>query len=178
MNRRQLTALLVPLGVVVSHVLAYLLPHTESASAQPNHHHLTGLALFGICGATIAVVATVVNAARGRSLDISRSLLAGAQCAVYVALEVGEGVLSGSTLGDTIVAPTLRTGVVIQLAVAALLVLVLRGSAAVGRRLAGTRPARTRQTAMPVANQPVAPTGRPRFTPASRRGPPVIAAIS
>lgn len=178
MNRRQLTALLVPLGVVVSHVLAYLVPHAEAATARPDHHHLTGLALLGICGTTVAVVATVLSAARGRSLDISRSLLAGAQCAAYVTLEISEGVLGGSTLGDTILAPTLRTGIVVQLAVAALLVFLLRASAAVGCRFAATRLDRIRRTAKPVAHRLIAPTCRPRFTPASRRGPPVIAAIS
>ena len=171
-TRRQLTLFLVPLGVVIAHIAAYVLPHPENGTGS--HHHLAGLALVGVGAAALAVGSAVVGAARGRHVAVSGPGLAAVQSAAYVVLELAEALASGSSLGQALSAPTLRTGIVLQLVVATLLRLLLRASIAVGRWLA--RPSGLRREVdrtHRIVRRDAAPARR-LPSPVTRRGPPLV----
>ena len=166
--------LLLPMGVLLTHLAAYALPHAEPMGPGSDHHHIAGLAAVAALGLVCAVLAAVAHALRGRATSADLRLLSIAQCAGYVTWELGEGLLAGDRLVTSLSEPTLLTGLVLQFGVALVLAWILRASAAVGRRLASTPrpvPPRARR---PLATPVATPTCRPRFSPASRRGPPAL----
>ena len=171
MTRRSLTLLLVPLGVVLAHVAAYVLPHHESVDT-PDHHHLAGLAIAAVLAAAIAIGLVVVGAARGQHIELSLPSLALAQGGAYLALEVAEGVASHAELGQVVARPTLWSGLALQLVVAAILRSLLQVSAAVGRRFAPPRRHSTPRTSPVGWSADPTIVVRPVPSPASRRGPP------
>ena len=58
-------ALLVPMGVLLTHLLAYSIPHAEEPTGD--HHHLVGLAAVATVALAAAVAAAVVRSLRGAS---------------------------------------------------------------------------------------------------------------
>ena len=172
-TRRRLTLHLVPLGVVLAHAVAYVLPHAEAANA-PGHRHLTGFALVGVIAATVAFGSALIGSARGHHVEVSGGTLAGAQCVVYVVLELTEAMLNGSTLIDAASTSTLWTGLVLQLVVATALAGLLRATAAVGRWFAVTERPLWPSARVQHAKRTRMSSARRTASPASRRGPPVI----
>ena len=169
---RRLTALLTPVGVVCTHLLAYVLPHAEPGTGV-THHHLAPLALVTVLLALGALGAVAVRAARGNAVELRLGVLAAAQAALYAAVEVPETLLGGGSLLEAVTAPTLRSGLLVQLVVAWALVRVVRVTVAVGQRLS------RQPRALPLAPAPVWHCSAPRqigrrhhLTPATRRGPP------
>ena len=175
MTRRRLTLLLVPLGVVLAHVAAYLLPHAEAPNA-PEHHHLPGFALLAVGGATLALGSALIGAARGNHVEVNGAALASAQCLVYTALELAEALLNGNELIDGASTPTLWTGLVLQLVVASALAGLLRATLAVGRWLASTGRPRRRHALARHGTRSRRPYARRSASPASLRGPPAAVA--
>lgn len=174
-RRRLAAALLVPFGVVVSHFLAYSVARPPAAAGvTAAHGHLGPLAMVAAVGVAAALVVSGYAGAAGRQLRLTPWALTGAQAAAFVAMELGEHLSHGSSLGDALTEPTLLVGLAVQMVVAAASCVLLRAGEAVGRRLAAPRstrwPRRVTSRRVGFAVGAVRPI---RWTACSRRGPPL-----
>lgn len=178
-RRRLAAALLVPFGVVISHLISYSVAHSPGAGGADGvtaaHGHLGPLAMVAAVGVAAAVVVSGYAGATGRQLRLTPLSLAGAQGAAFASMELGEHLTHGSSLGDALREPTLWVGLAVQLAVAALSCLLLRASEAVGRRLAA-RPSQRwpRRVVLQLMGFPVGAVRPIPSTSLSRRGPPLV----
>lgn len=128
-DRRLLTALIVPAGVLVGHAVVPLLFHSHGALSHPAFHShglqpvlIAAAALAGFVGLARSVLSGDTSG------PVRFGQLAGWQTAAYAGLELLElsgnfGVLAGQ--------PTLWLGLVVQLVLAAIAVGLIR----VGRRV-------------------------------------------
>lgn len=178
-RRQWVAALLVPVGVVASHLLGYLVAHPDprdrAVALGASHGHLPVLGLLSAAAAVAALGMGGAAGRRGERLVVRIPALAAAQAAVFVAMEVAEHVAHGDAVSSAVTAPSLWWGLAVQLVVAAVSVALLRLSHAVGaavgrdrrRRCAG----RVRVVALAAGN---APAIAARYSPLSRRGPPPV----
>ena len=178
-RRRWVGALLLPLGVVVSHVISYVAAHPSGADRAralgSMHAHLAPLAVIGAVGALAAVLAAGRGGYRGRRLPITATGLAAGQAALFTLMELAERVAADTGLGTALGERTLWIGVAVQFGIARLSVWLLRVGEAAGaafrsRRqpLRATRPLSDAPPADAVVRTVV-------LSPLSRRGPPAVA---
>ncbi|MFO7280144.1 MAG: hypothetical protein C0P77_007030 [Thermoanaerobacterales bacterium] len=167
--------LLVPSGFVAGHELGYQAATALGRAPVPGgHDYLGGLALVGAPFAFAAVARSLVAGLRDELPTVRWSTLAGAQVALFLAVELTEHAAAGLTPVATLAEPAVLLGLAAQLAVAAALVRLVRTSHEVGAALAA---ARRRGAPAPVA-RPVPGGGAvplPLAVPVSslsRRGPP------
>lgn len=170
--------LLVPGGFVAGHELGYQAAAALGATPVPASAH-------GYLGAVLLVAAPFAFAAVARSLlagyrdelpPVRWSTLAGAQVALFLAVELAEHAAAGLSPAGTLAEPAVLLGLVAQVVVAALLVLVTRSTHEVAAAVAASRRCRLplRPPARPWRTVHGAPV--PAVVPVSslsRRGPPV-----
>lgn len=166
-------ALLVPMGVLLTHLLAYTVPHVEEPAGD--HHHLVGLAAVATVALAAAIAGAAVHSLRGASGAVPLARLSAAQGVAYALWELGEGVLGGASIPDTLTQPTFRTGIVLQVAVALALVGLLRVSAEVARRFAPDDDRPAVSSPEPRGASPTRVHMARQLSPATRRGPPAPA---
>jgi hypothetical protein len=169
-------------GVVVAHVVDYLLVF-PAGRARASHLAATGhgywpaaVVLASMAGA-VAVVSAVVRAIGGGSERVTSSVarVAATQLALFTVIEVGERAVAGVSPAGLARSPEFWVGLLVQVAVAAIAVLFLRG---VGRAACAIsallrRPPARRRTASAGGRRPVhaprlaviASTARPRGPP-------------
>ena len=135
MRTRLATWSLVPAGVVVGHLAAYVLAHPD---ALERRHALAGHDRFSLlvvpavlCAASLLARAVVLEH-RGRRLQVSWRGLAAAQAGTFVVLEVAERLAVWGSPAGTVSEPALWLGLIAQLVVAWLLSLALRWIPALG----------------------------------------------
>lgn len=181
-RRRIAEALLVPAGVLAAHGLGYLFAHPHAADrhqALDHHGHLSLLAVLAIPAAATALAGAVLAARAKRDLKVRLPSLALAQALVFVVLEMAEHAASGKGLGGAVAETGLWWGLGFQLVVAWAARALLRLGAAVGAALVPSplglsitlRPSLGPAPAVAFCDR------RPSASPASRRGPPLLAPI-
>ena len=170
--------LLVPGGFVAGHELGYL---GASALGSPSvaaagHGYLLTLLLVGAPFAFAAAARHLLAAVREEVPPVRWTTLAAAQVAVFVAVELAEHGRAGLSVAETVTEPAVLLGVAAQLAVAALIIAILRTS---GRAAAAIASARRRAAGRPRPGPAWRPGGVlvpvPALVPVSslsRRGPP------
>jgi hypothetical protein len=176
MTRRQVLTLgLAAAGVVAGHGAAYVLAYPVAAErlehlARTGHRGFPLLAALGCVGAALALAAIFVRAARReRVLPKGRSL-ALAQVALFLGLELAERGLDAAAAATD---PAVGIGLVLQVLLAAILVWLARGAAAVGTLVARTRPGRPPAPGpLPWSVRTVAPSAPDPVALGLRRAPP------
>lgn len=167
--------LLVPGGFVAGHELGYaaasLLGATPGAAG---HGYLTVVVLVGVPFAFAAAIRGFLAGLRDELPPVGWRVLALAQLTLFVAVELAEHGTTGLGPAETLAQPAVLLGLVAQVAVAALLHLMVRSSHQAGAALATAR----RRPPTPV----VRASWRPRraasvavivpVSSLSRRGPP------
>ncbi|MGH9178967.1 MAG: hypothetical protein ACRD0N_10490 [Acidimicrobiales bacterium] len=172
--RALVAAALVPVGTVAGHAAGYLLAG-QDASFAGDHGHLRPATWLTAAVAVLAL-GWVAAARDGLARRPRLVALAAAQSGLFLALEAAEHLAAGHSPAHLLHEPSLRWGLVAQLAMAAVVVL-----ATVAARSAGQR---ARALLSPPARPPAAPPSvvlRPRaalrpallaVSPATERGPP------
>lgn len=145
--------LLVPLGVLVGHQLAYALPHAEPAAGAVASHSHGHLGLLGALALPLAALAaTAWLRGRGnRPTGAWAAGLAGGQVAAFATMELIERVVSGGGVADLARSPVLWVGVGTQVAVALAAVAALRTTRQVVGALLLRMPPRTPVVLAPAA---------------------------
>lgn len=173
-SRRQLAALaLLPAGTIVGHAASYLLAGRHSHAGV---HGYLDLASWPIALAALSALACFACSADAARFTPRVAPFAAAQLALFLVQESAEGLLDGAGVGATLVTPTVRYGVAIQLVLALGVVLLARLAAAGGARLRATLASR-RPQARPAAARPPAASRHAEAlvaSPASERGPPAL----
>lgn len=167
-------------GALLAHVLAYALVYTDVAErrahlAATGHGALAPIAMLAVAMAGAALLVLGIRAARSEPLPRGFRMagrLAAAQLAVFVLVEVAE---RGFDLAAAVRDPAVRLGLVLGLVVAAALAVILRlfvraVRLVVGRLRARLAPVRA-GLGLRIAER--GPLVRPRWSAASRRGPPL-----
>lgn len=179
-RRRVVAALLVPFGVVASHLLAYAVAHRDADGAVagvPPHGHLGPLAIAAAVFLGIAFVASGRAGSRGENLMVSPARLAVLQGAVFTAMELAEHGAHGAAVVAALAEPTLLIGLGVQVFVAIAATLFLRLGHEVGVLLARKKPGVVHCSAVVrwigFAAGVVPPIA---LSPVSRRGPPLVTA--
>ncbi|HEX2029729.1 MAG TPA: hypothetical protein VHF25_17250 [Nitriliruptorales bacterium] len=177
-SRRLVPAVLAPAGVWAAHTLGYRLAHPDPAAhatALAGHSHLPVLGLVG-AGLLVACLAWVaVRDASGRRLIVRLESLLVPLLVAFGALELAERVAVDEAATAALAEPAMAVGLAVQLLVAAVLLVALRGAERVGtwvaRRL---RPAAAAAAAVPPhpPSCVVSPPGSVWPWPIRRRGPP------
>ena len=167
--------LLVPSGFLAGHELGYQAATALGRAPVPGDHgYLGGVALVAAPFAFAAVARSLLAGLRDELPPVRWSTLAGAQVALFLTAEVAEHAAAGLAPAATLAEPAVLLGLAAQLAVAALLVRIVRTTHEVGTALAAARRAgRTATGARPGPATRAVP--RPATVPVSslsRRGPP------
>lgn len=174
-------------GVVVAHVVGYVLAfsngHERAHVLHDTGHGYFSIATWAALGAgALAVVVVVAKGAASQSRG-SRGTRAvprfGAltvwQGCLFLAAEVAERLAAGAPLGEMVHGREVLLGLAVQVLVAALVVLVLGGTALVSARIAAAlrrpRPMAACHTALPWSQTSPALAVRPAGT--RSRAPPV-----
>jgi len=166
---------LLPLGVLVSHTLAYLFDDSGAdagATAVGGHSHLPLLVALAVPLGLAGIVGAGLHGYRGHRLRPSVTTIAGSQAACYLLLEGIETLAGGRDLTGLFGTSTLWWGLAVQLVVAWAVAAILGAGARLGGRL---RPA-TRPWPEALAAHRLfrswTGAARPAPSPTSRRGPP------
>lgn len=168
--------LLVPGGFVAGHELGYQGASALGAApvAAEAHGYLGALLLVATPFVFAAVARSLLAGLRDELPPVRWRTVAGAQVALFLAVELGEHLRAGLTPAETLAEPAVVLGLVAQLVVAAVLVRIVRSSHEVGAAVAA---ARRRAPSHPPSRawRPVALSGAPALVAVSslsRRGPP------
>jgi len=169
--------LLVPGGFVAGHELGYAGAAAlgSPAVAAGGHGYLLTLLLVGAPFAFAAVARNLLAGLRDELPPVRWATLAGAQVALFAAIEVAEHLHAGLSLPQTVAQPAVLLGLTGQLAVAAVVVAILRSSHRAAAAVAASRRRRTLFPASPPAWRPRVLVLEPALVPVSslsRRGPP------
>ncbi len=172
-------ALLVPAGTLVGHAVAYGL---QGGHGPEPHAHGYLDAAAPITG-LLALVGPGWHAWQGArgARPLSLGILLLAQPMVFLAQEGVEHSIGGHGLSSALESPAVRTGVLVQLAVAAVAMLVVRAAGTTGHVVASAlRPRTRRRTGEGSSYLLTAASGRPFTTvrsASSERGPPPLLAL-
>lgn len=178
-GRRVVAALLMPLGVVVAHALAYAFAHPDGADRARAlgtvHGHLVPLAVLGVVWGAMALWWAGRAGAAGVRLGLTPGRLVGLQVTAFAVMEVAERLAEGYGWHTVVHEPAVLVGLAVQALVAVAAWALVRVSERVGACLArrAARPPRARFVRFPRER------GRVRavpLSPLSRRGPPAPAA--
>lgn len=174
MSRR--LALLAPAGVLLGHLLGYLLAGTGSYAEIPHGH----LVVLGWPAGAVALGALVLAATRRKPSRTTLLGLAGLQAGAFLTLEALERGAAGIEVAATFHDPAVLAGLAAQVLAAAVLLLAERGSRRIGERLAAAfqpRPLK-RVRSVPEMLPGDVDVLRPRMLAPSisRRGPPLALA--
>lgn len=171
--------MLVPVGVLASHGIGYLMAHPEAAErhqALEHHSHLPLLGVAAIPAAAAALVWAVMAGRHGRRPDLRLLPVVASQSVAFVVLELVEHAAAQTGVGGALAEPGLWCGLLAQVLVAWGAIGLCRVGARIGAALG-------RRTQLVIAGRPPLaplPTSRwdqrrPLASPASRRGPPLPA---
>ena len=181
MNRalRWWSLLLVPGGFVAGHELGYAGATAVGSPpvAASGHGYLLTVLLVGAPFAFAAAARHLLAAWRDELPPVRWSTLAGAQVSLFAAVEVLEHARAGLSLPQTLTQPAVLLGLAAQLAVAAVVVAILRTSGRAAAVIAAARARAVRRPASRPAWRPVALAPQPALVPVwslSRRGPPAL----
>lgn len=170
--------LLVPGGFVAGHEVAYQGASALGATpvAAGGHGYLSALVLIGAPFAFAAMARSLLAGFRDELPPVRWSTLAGAQTALFLAVELAEHMQAGLSPAQSLAQPAVVLGLFAQLAVAALLAGIVRSSHEAGASVAAARrrralPRLTRRIWRPTAA--AAPVAIVPFSSLSRRGPPL-----
>jgi hypothetical protein len=164
-------------GLVLGHLLAYALAYPGQAArrahlAETGHGWLdvVTLSLLAVVPAVIAL--TVVRSLRDGFTPTTWTRLAALQVPAFLLIEVAE---RGASFDRALTDPAVLLGLALQLVVAAVAALLLRGfSQAVAAVAASVRPSRARPARAPARPAPdLAPPHLLRLVRARRRAPPL-----
>ena len=160
-------------GLIVGHLLSYLIAIPDptrraSVLAQSGHAYLHIAGDVAVILGFAAAVTVGLRAVAGRDATVRSSTaylawrLGALQAMAFIAMELGERLVSGSGFGELFADHLFGLGIVVQLVIAAAGALLLRwiGRVAVGIADALARPPR-RRTAGTLMVQQTSP-GRPR----------------
>ena len=174
-------------GLIVGHLLSYLIAIPDAARrgallAASGHAYLHLAGDIAVVLAFAAVVTVALRAASGRGgTELPSGLrlvwrLGALQAGAFVAMEVGERLVSGAGLGELFADHLFATGVVVQLVIASLGALLLRWLGRVAVRIAAVlaRPRRRRPAGTIWVRPGSARPPRPAFAGiVSARAPPL-----
>jgi hypothetical protein len=163
-------------GLVLGHLLAYALAYPEEGTrrahlAATGHGwlDLVSLSLLAVIPAVLLLM--TAGAIRGRPAVTAWSRLAALQVPAFLLIELAE---RGSAIGGAFSDPAVLLGMVLQLVVAGVAALLLRGFAVLAAAVARRRHSRERtEGAGSPALPPLAPSHLLRLVRARRRAPPV-----
>jgi hypothetical protein len=153
--------LLVPGGFVAGHELGYQAAGAlgSTAIAAGGHGYLSFVVLVGMPFAFAALARTFLAGFRDQLPPVRFRTLALAQAALFLTVELVEHAAAGVGPAEALVRPEVVLGLVAQLAVAAVLTLIVRTTHDVGAAVAGATRRRAtpaaRPTWRPAADQPV-----------------------
>lgn len=166
--------LAVPFGFAVGHAGAYLVaPPGAHDTAAGAHGYLGSVTVVGSVLMLVAMVGAFLAGARRDDYRPRWRSLAAQLCLAYAVIELVEHLAAGHELAEVVGASSLWVGLLVQLAVAAALVALLRAAHRVGASLVVlTAPVPCRSSARPQAVLALV-AGVP-LTPIRRRGPPVV----
>lgn len=172
--------LLVPGGFVAGHELAYQAASALGATpvTAGGHGYLTALLLIGAPFACAAMARSLVAGLRAELPPVRWSTLAAAQTALFLAVELAEHARAGLSPAATLAEPAVLFGLFAQLAVAAVLVRIVRTSHDAGLAVASRRRRVTPRGAVRRTWHPTPLAMAPTIVAVSslsRRGPPVTA---
>lgn len=149
--RRRVTFAAGVAGVVGAHLLAYALAYSNpSVRAQAlrdtGHGYFpaalwlaAGAAALSLAAAAARGAALTVRHGRGRSAVPGIGALAGWQAVLFLLVESGERVLSGTPLGEMARGREVMIGLAVQVVVATVIVLLLGATERVAARIATAR---------------------------------------
>lgn len=175
-GRRVVAALLVPLGVVTTHAVAYALAHPHGADRAHAlgtvHGHLAPLATVGLVSVAVALVSAVRAGAVGTPLGLTPGRLAAVQVVAFAVMEVAERLAGGQGWHAVLHEPAVTLGLAVQVLVAVAAWLLVRAGERAGALLARRRPRVDRATrGRPFPHNGGVPAVP--LTAVSRRGPPL-----
>ena len=153
--------LLVPGGFVAGHELGYQAAGALGSTSVPSggHGYLSLAVLVGVPFAFAALARTFLAGLRDQLPPVRFRTLALAQAALFLTVELVEHAAAGVGPAQALVRPEVVLGLVAQLAVAAVLTLIVRTTHDVGAAVAGATRRRVipaaRPTWRPAADQPV-----------------------
>ena len=173
--------LLVPGGFVAGHELGYQAAGALGSASVPSggHDYLSFVVLVGVPFAFAALARTFLAGLRDQLPPVRFRTLALAQAALFLTVELVEHAAAGVGPAEALVRPEVVLGLVAQLAVAAVLTLIVRTTHDVGAAVAGA----TRRRVIPPARPTWQPAGEQRVVLAvwassvATRGPPVAPAF-
>lgn len=171
---------LLPMGVLASHAIAYLLDHsdTDGAGVVLGHSHLPLLIALAVPLGLAGIIGAGLYGYRGHLLQPRVATIAGSQAACFLFLEGAETIAADGRFTGLLATPTLWWGLAVQVLVAWAVAALLGAGARLGGRL---RPTTRRWRATAPAHhlfRSWAGSTRPTPSPTSRRGPPLPSACT
>jgi hypothetical protein len=163
-------------GLVLGHLLAYALAYPEKGArrahlAATGHGWLDLVSLSLLAVIPAVLLLTTASAIRGRPAVTAWSRLAALQVPAFLLIELAE---RGSAIGGAFSDPAVLLGMVLQLVVAGVAALLLRGFAVLVAAVARRRHSRERIEGPDSPAMPrLAPPHLLRLVRARRRAPPV-----
>lgn len=134
---RLMSALSIPLGFVLGHVVAYsLAPSQNPGLEQVAHGYFESLSGSAVPLALFAILIAVLQGRRRETFGLRASMLISQLVAVYVAIEVIEHLAIGASPAEILTEKTLFIGVIVQVLIGFGLHRLLRAGHRLGERLA------------------------------------------
>ena len=136
-HARLMSALSIPLGFVVGHVVAYSVASSDNVLFERTVHGYFGsIAGSSVALGLFAILIAVVQGRRQEDLGLRASTLIGQLIAVYATIEVLEHLTMGLSPAEILTEKTLWVGVVVQVFIGLGLHRVLRAGHRLGESLA------------------------------------------
>lgn len=183
-----IAALVAAAGLFAAHTLDYLIAFREPIHRlyvldRTGHGYLPSVAGLAVAAAVVAVLLTVVAGVRGRN-DPPRlrnlfAWLAVCQTGGFILLEVSERFVAGLP-AHHLLSPVLPLGIVLQVAVAAVVAATLRVIVRASRALVRSsrrRTPRTLGTSRTTQPSLIRPRRIDRVRPCAPRSPPLLASV-
>jgi len=165
--------LAVPFGFAVGHAVAYLVaPPGAHDTAAGGHGYLGSVTVVGSVLMLVAMGGALLAGARHDDYRPRWRALAAQLCVAYAVIEMVEHLAAGHELAEVLRAPSLWVGLLVQLAVAAGLVALLRAAHRVGTSLARVAAPVPRRSSPLWVFELALVAGVP-LTSIRRRGPPI-----
>lgn len=178
-HSRLMSALSIPVGFVVGHVVAYSIASSDNVLFERTAHGYFG----SIVGSSVAlglfaILVAIVQGRRRQELGLRASTLIGQLVVVYATIEVVEHLTMGLSPAEILSEKTLWVGVVVQVLIGLGLHRILRASHRLGESLAEQRAeVGPRSLTMPLPASQTIPQWS-RHTAIRLRGPPAGVALA
>lgn len=175
-HARLMSALSIPLGFVVGHVVAYSIAASDNVLFERTVHGYFGsIAGSAVALGLFAILVAVVQGHRRQDLGLRASTLIAQLVTVYVAIEVLEHLSAGVSPAEILTERTLLIGAVVQVGIGLGLHRLLRAGHRLGESLADPEVAIAGDTpALPMPASQTVPSWSRRAS-IRLRGPPRLA---